>query len=206
MKIGLQVVRFNWSGSPANIGTTLKDIAQAAEGAGFDSLWVMDHYYQLPGLGRIEDPMLEGYSALNFMAAVTERVKLGTMVSGVIYREPASLIKAATTLDVLSGGRAYFGVGAAWFEREALGMGFPFPPVKERFERLAANALRDTGCVERVSADGARHRVGACARRRTGHRGQGSLKRPHSPQPHLRQQLSPVAHTSLLHPRRARLR
>ena len=116
MKIGLQVVRFNWSGSPANIGTTLKDIAQAAEGAGFDSLWVMDHYYQLPGLGRIEDPMLEGYSALNFMAAVTERVKLGTMVSGVIYREPAFLIKAATTLDVLSGGRAYFGVGAAWFE------------------------------------------------------------------------------------------
>ncbi len=136
MKIGLQVVRFNWPGNPANIGQRMKDIAQAAEAANFDSLWVMDHYCQIRGLGAVDDPMLEGYSALNYMAAVTGRIKLGTMVSGVIYREPAYLIKSATTLDVLSGGRAYLGIGAAWYEAEARGLGFPFPPVKERFERL----------------------------------------------------------------------
>ncbi len=137
MKIGLQVVRFNWPGHPENIGPTLKTIARTAEGAGFHSLWVMDHYYQIaPGLGEKDDPMLQPYTALSYMAAVTENIKLGTMVTGVIYRQPAYLVKTVTNLDVLSGGRAYLGIGAAWYEEEALGMGFSFPPLKERFERL----------------------------------------------------------------------
>jgi len=137
MKIGLQVVRFNWPGHPENVAPTLKEIARAAEEADFHSLWVMDHYYQIaPGLGEKDDPMFQPYTVLNFLAAVTERIKLGAMVTGVIYREPAYLIKTVSNLDVLSGGRAYLGIGAAWYEEEAIGMGFPFPPVSERFERL----------------------------------------------------------------------
>ena len=137
MRIGLQVPSFSWPGGPAAIRTRLADIAQAADAAGFYSLWVMDHFFQLePFLGRADEPMLEGYAALAYLAGKTERVRLGTLVTGVIYRHPGFLIKTVTNLDVLSGGRAYFGVGAAWYEREALGLGFPFPPLKERFERL----------------------------------------------------------------------
>jgi len=137
MKIGLQIPVFTWPGGDNAIASTLDKIANAAEDAGFYSLWVMDHFFQLdPHLGKAQEPMLEGYSALSFLAGVTERIKLGTLVSGVIYREPGFLIKQATTLDVLSSGRSYFGIGAAWYEREARGLGFRFPPIKERFERL----------------------------------------------------------------------
>jgi F420-dependent oxidoreductase-like protein len=137
MRIGLQVIRFDWPGGPAQIGTKLAEIAQAAEHAGFYSLWVMDHFFQLePIIGKAEDPMLEGYSTLCYLAGKTEIVRLGTLVTGVVYRHPGLLINTATNLDVLSGGRAYLGIGAAWYEREALGLGFPFPPLKERFERL----------------------------------------------------------------------
>ncbi len=136
MKIGLQIVAFNWPGSPANLGAKLAEIAHTADEAGFASIWVMDHYFQIEWAGRVTDPMLEAYSALNYMAGVTKRARLGAMVTGVIYRQPAYLIKTVSALDVLSGGRAYLGIGAAWNEREALGLGFPFPPLKERFERL----------------------------------------------------------------------
>jgi F420-dependent oxidoreductase-like protein len=136
IKLGLQINRFNYPGGDAAIGPTLATVARRAEEVGFSSVWVMDHLFQLPGLGPAEDPMLECYSALSYLAAVTERVKLGAMVTGVTYREPGVLIKSVSTLDVLSGGRAYFGIGAAWFEREHLGLGISFPPVKERFERL----------------------------------------------------------------------
>jgi F420-dependent oxidoreductase-like protein len=136
MKIGLQVNRFTWEGGDAIIGETFGAIARRAEDAGFDSLWVMDHFFQIPGLGAAEEPMLEGYTALSFAAAHTSRLKLGTMVTGVTYRHPGVLVKTATTLDVLSGGRAYLGIGAGWFEREHHGLGVPFPPLKERFERL----------------------------------------------------------------------
>jgi len=137
MKFGLQINRFDWKDAPKSIGSKLAEIARTAEAAGFDGIWVMDHYYQIgPGLGSKEDPMLEAYSALNFMAGVTERVTLGTMVTGVVYRHPGFLIKQVSTLDVLSGGRAIFGIGAAWYEEEAHGFGFPFPPRSERFERL----------------------------------------------------------------------
>jgi F420-dependent oxidoreductase-like protein len=136
MRIGLQVPSFTWPGGPAGIRTRLADIARTADDAGFASLWVMDHYFQIQGVGQPEEPMLEAYATLGYLAGVTRRVKLGTMVTGVIYRYPGILVKTVSTLDVLSGGRAYFGIGAAWFEREALGLGVPFPPLKERFERL----------------------------------------------------------------------
>jgi F420-dependent oxidoreductase-like protein len=136
MKLGLQIPSFTWPGGAERMGSTLARIGQAAEQAGFSSLWVMDHFFQIDMVGKPEEPMLEGYNALNFLAAVTKKVRLGTLVTGVIYRYPGILVKSVTTLDVLSGGRAYFGVGAAWYEHEANALGVPFPPLKERFERL----------------------------------------------------------------------
>ncbi|MDQ2808304.1 MAG: LLM class F420-dependent oxidoreductase [Chloroflexota bacterium] len=136
MRIGLQIPVFKWPGGDAALGSTLARIAREAEAAGFYSLWVMDHFFQIQMVGPAEDPMLEGYSALSFMAGVTQTVKLGTMVTGVTYRYPGLLVKTATTLDVLSGGRAYLGIGAAWNEEEHKGLGVPFPPLKERFELL----------------------------------------------------------------------
>ena len=136
MKLGLQIPSFTWPGGAADLAPTLARIGQAAEGAGFASLWVMDHFFQIEMIGKPEEPMLEGYSALNFLAAVTKQIRLGTLVTGVIYRYPGILVKTITTLDVLSGGRTYFGIGAGWYEREAVGLGVPFPPLKERFERL----------------------------------------------------------------------
>jgi F420-dependent oxidoreductase-like protein len=136
MRIGLQVNRFTWPGAPASIGPTMGRIARDAEQVGFDSLWVMDHFFQIGFLGQTDEPMLEGYTALAFAAGQTERIKLGTLVTGVTYRHPGILIKTVTTLDVLSGGRAYLGIGAAWNEEESLGLGVPFPPTKERFEWL----------------------------------------------------------------------
>jgi F420-dependent oxidoreductase-like protein len=136
MKLGLQIPSFTWPGGAADLAPTLARIGQAAEGAGFASLWVMDHFFQIEMIGKPEEPMLEGYSALNFLAAVTKQIRLGTLVTGVIYRYPGILVKTVTSLDVLSGGRTYFGIGAGWYEREAVGLGVPFPPLKERFERL----------------------------------------------------------------------
>jgi F420-dependent oxidoreductase-like protein len=136
MKIGLQVPSFTWPEGPSQIGPKLAEIARAAEAAGFASLWLMDHYFQIPGVGPPEAEMLEGYSGLSFCAAVTQRIRLGTMATGVTYRYPGVLVKTATTLDVLSGGRSYFGVGAAWFEQEHKGLGVPFPPIAVRFEML----------------------------------------------------------------------
>ncbi len=142
MKIGLQIPNFTWPGGPTKLAGKLAEIARTADEAGFASVWVMDHFFQIggpnnpSGLGPAEDDMLEGYSALSFIAAHTKKVKLGTLVTGVIYRYPGLLAKTVTTLDVLSGGRAYMGIGAAWNERESKGLGVPFPPVKERFERL----------------------------------------------------------------------
>ena len=142
MRIGLQVPNFTWPGGPPSIAPTLAEIARTADAAGFASLWVMDHFFQIGardrsmGLGPAEDDMLEGYSTLAYLAALTQRVQLGTLVTGVIYRYPGVLIKTVTTLDVLSGGRAYLGIGAGWFEREAKGLGVPFPPLAERFQRL----------------------------------------------------------------------
>jgi F420-dependent oxidoreductase-like protein len=136
MRIGLQVPNFTWAGGASRLGETFGAIAERAEAAGFYSLWVMDHFFQIPTVGPVDHDMLEGYTALGFAAGRTRRIKLGTMVTGVTYRIPGILVKSVTTLDVLSGGRAYFGVGAAWNEVEHKGLGVPFPPLAERFERL----------------------------------------------------------------------
>ncbi len=136
MKIGLQVNSFTWPGGPAAIGPTLARVTRTADEVGFDSIWVMDHFFQIRGLGPPEAPMLEGMTALGFMAANSTRARLGLMVGGIHYRQPGLWVKATTTLDVLSGGRAWFGIGAAWNEEESRGLGFPFPPLRERFEML----------------------------------------------------------------------
>ncbi|HEX7492277.1 MAG TPA: LLM class F420-dependent oxidoreductase [Candidatus Limnocylindrales bacterium] len=136
MKIGLQISSFTWPGGDAAIGSTLARIAETADGAGFDSMWVMDHFYQIRGVGKPEEPMLEGWSALAFMAAHSKTATLGLMVGGIHYRQAALWAKAATTLDVLSGGRSYLGIGAAWNEEESQGLGFPMPPLGVRFEML----------------------------------------------------------------------
>ena len=141
MRIGLQVPSFSWPGGAGEIGSRLAEIGRTADDAGFASIWVMDHFFQIPVVGPAEREMLEGYSALSYLSGITERVKLGTLVTGVTYRHPGVLAKTVTTLDVLSGGRAYLGIGAAWFDREHAGLGVPFPPIAERFERLE-EALR----------------------------------------------------------------
>jgi F420-dependent oxidoreductase-like protein len=136
MKLGLQIPSFTWPGGAAEIGPTLAEIARTADGAGYDSIWVMDHFFQIRGVGASEEPMLEAYTTLGFLAAHTEQARLGTLVTGVTYRYPGILAKIVTTLNVLSGGRAWLGIGAAWNEEEHIGLGVPFPPLKERFERL----------------------------------------------------------------------
>jgi len=138
MKIGLQIPRFSWPGSPGNIGSKLAEIAGAADDAGFDSVWVMDHFYQVgQGYGEPEEPMLEAYTALAYMAAVTQNVRLGSMVTGAFYRHPGVLVKMVTTLDVMSGGRGILGIGAGWYEAESRGMGVPFPySIREKMGRF----------------------------------------------------------------------
>ena len=136
MKVGLQIESFTWPGGPAAIGPTLARLGRAADDVGFDSIWVMDHFFQIRGVGPTTDPMLEGYTALGFLAAHTTRARLGLMVGGIHYRAAPLWVKATTTLDVLSGGRAWLGIGAAWNKEESEGLGFPFPPLGERFEML----------------------------------------------------------------------
>ncbi len=136
MKFGLQINSFTWPGGAAAIGPTLARVTHTADDVGFDSIWVMDHFFQIRGLGPPEAPMLEGMTALGFMAANSERARLGLMVGGIHYRPPGLWIKAVTTLDVLSGGRAWFGIGAAWNEEESTALGFPFPPLRDRLEML----------------------------------------------------------------------
>jgi F420-dependent oxidoreductase-like protein len=141
MKIGLQILKFDWPGSPENTGEKLAEIAKTADENGFYSLSVMDHLFQLGTEfgtfhGPVEAAMLEGYSTMSYLAALTKRIKVELGVTCNLFREPGLLVKTVTTLDVLSGGRACLGIGSGWFEREAKGLGIPFPPLKERFERL----------------------------------------------------------------------
>src|ERR1700734_3993000 len=136
MKMGLHISDFTWEGGAPELRFKLADIAKHAEDGGFDRISVMDHVWQIGHIGPPEHEMLEAYTALGWLAAKTERVKLLTMVTAVVYREPGLLAKAMTTLDVLSGGRAILGIGAAWNAEESAGLGLLFPPVAERFERL----------------------------------------------------------------------
>lgn len=136
MDIGVHYMTFSVAGGQAAISDAFLETAVAADEAGFDQLSVMDHWFQMDRFAPATEPMLEAYTALGFAAGVTKRLRLGTLVTGVTYRYPALLVKTATTLDVLSKGRAFFGIGAAWYEREHLGLGVPYPPISERFERL----------------------------------------------------------------------
>ena len=141
MYIGLQIPSFKYPGGTAAIRPKIKEIVTTAEEAGFYSLWVMDHYYQIKGLfgEAYTDPMMESYTTLGYFAGLTEKAYLGVLVTGVIYRHPSVLLKMVNTLDILSGGRAYLGIGAAWYEDEAKGYGIPYPSTSERFEQLEDN-------------------------------------------------------------------
>jgi F420-dependent oxidoreductase-like protein len=136
MKVAVHYMNFTLPGGPEAIAPTLAATAKAAEQAGFARLTLMDHYFQMEHFRTAQDPMLEGYTALGFVAGQTEKMSLGLLVTGVTYRHPGLLAKIATTVDVLSQGRAFLGLGAAWYEREHHALGVPFPPMKERFERL----------------------------------------------------------------------
>ena len=136
MKLGLHISNFSWPEGPSALGEDLKRVTLAAEVAGFDRVSVMDHVWQIGHIGPPEGEMLEAYTTLGYLAAITSRIRLLTLVTGVVYREPGLLAKIVTTLDVLSGGRAMLGIGAAWNEDEARGLGLLFPPTAERFERL----------------------------------------------------------------------
>ena len=136
MKVGLQIPDFTWPGGPVSLGADLAAVARTADDAGFEFISVMDHFFQIPVVGPADREMLEAYTTLAYLAGCTSRTKLVTLVTGAIYRHPGVLAKVVTTLDVLSGGRAWLGIGAAWNEEESKGLGIPFPPVAERFERL----------------------------------------------------------------------
>lgn len=136
MDLALHVADFSWPVGPRELAPTLSAVAAAADDAGFATLTLMDHWFQMEDRAPAQDPMLEGYTTLGFLAGRTSRLQLGLLVTGVTYRQPGLLAKTVATLDVLSGGRAFLGIGAAWYEREHAGLGVPFPPVAERFERL----------------------------------------------------------------------
>jgi F420-dependent oxidoreductase-like protein len=150
MKVGLHIPDFTWDGGPAALRVRLRDVAKQAEQAGVDRISVMDHVWQIGHLGPPEHEMLEAYTTLGWLAASTDRVTLLTVVTAVVYRDPGLLAKAVSTLDVLSGGRAMLGIGAAWNEAESRGLGLFFPPLAERFERLE-EALRI--CLQMWSDD-----------------------------------------------------
>ena len=136
MKFGLQVPSFSYPGGTPGIAPTLERIVRTADEVGFDSIWVMDHLFQIRSVGAVDEPMLEGWTALGWIGAMTKRARIGLMVGGIPYRLPAIWVKAATTLDVLTGGRAWLGLGAAWNQQESDALGIPFPPLGVRFEQL----------------------------------------------------------------------
>ncbi len=161
MRLGLLFDRFDWPGGPAAWGRTLRRMAGEAEQAGVASIWVNDHFLQIPLFGAVTDPVLESYTTLAYLAAATERVELGTLTTGGHHRHPGPLLKIVTTLDVLSGGRAWLGVGPAWNEREQHALGIPAYDWPERFERLE-ELLRITHQVfdgDRRPFDGKHHRL-----------------------------------------------
>ncbi len=161
MKIGFAVSDFTWPGGPREIGSTFGRIARDADQAGLASLWVMDHFFQIPIFGPPEHEMLEAYTTLAFAAGQTGRIELGALVTGVTPRYPGVLVKTVTTLDVLSGGRAWLGIGAAWNEEESRGLGIPFPPLGERFERLeeTLRIARQMWAGDPAPSDGSHYRL-----------------------------------------------
>jgi F420-dependent oxidoreductase-like protein len=162
MKLGIHFPNFTHPGGPAALAGIVSATARAADDGGVDTFTLMDHWFQMESIGASEDPMLEGYTTLGFVAAKTQRVTLGLLVTGVTYRHPGLLAKTVTTLDVLSGGRAQLGIGAAWYEREHLGLGVPYPPISERFERLeeTLRICRQMWSDDNGPFDGKHYRLG----------------------------------------------
>jgi F420-dependent oxidoreductase-like protein len=136
LKFGLQHPNFTFDGENPQIVEKLRNLVGRAESHGFDSFWVMDHFHQIRNVGEVQEPMLEGWTTQSVVAGFTSRIKLGTLVTGIVYRHPSVLAKVGATLDVLSKGRLFMGIGAAWNVDEATAYGIPFPPVKERMQRL----------------------------------------------------------------------
>lgn len=177
MDLGLHLANFTWSGGADSFVDDLTRTARLAEQVGFTKLSVMDHVWQIRGVGPKENEMLEAYTALGFLAAVTERVDLLAWVTATVYREPGLLAKEVTTLDVLSKGRAWLGIGAAWNEEECVGLGLPFPSTAERFERLEETLQI---CLQMWSDDdgpyeGKHYRLGSTLN------SPQSVRRPHPP-------------------------
>jgi F420-dependent oxidoreductase-like protein len=177
MRIGLSIADFGTPQGPACLGPDLARVARTADELGFSALSVMDHYFQIRLIGPPELPMLEGYTTLAYLAGQTRRLRLGTLITGVHYRHPGLLAKIVTTLDVLSGGRAFLGIGAGWNEQESRGLGVPFPPLSERFERLE-ETLRI--CLQMWQGDETAFRGQHYALERPLNSPQ-SLSRPHPP-------------------------
>jgi F420-dependent oxidoreductase-like protein len=177
VKLGLHISNFTWPGGAPRLGPTLADVASAADDAGFDRISVMDHLWQISVIGPPEHEMLEAYTALGFLAGHTKRAKLLTLVTGVVYRDPGLLAKAVTTLDVLSGGRAMLGIGAAWNSEESRGLGLLFPPTAERFERLeeALQIIRQMFSGDEKAYDGKHYHLGRPLN------SPAPLSRPHPP-------------------------
>jgi len=177
MRLGLHISNFTWPDGAPRLGTVLADVASSADEAGFERISVMDHLWQISVIGPPEHEMLEAYTTLGFIAAHTRRAKLLTLVTGVVYRDPGLLAKAVTTLDVLSGGRAMLGIGAAWNEAEARGLGLLFPPTAERFERLeeALQICRQMFAGDETPYEGRHYRLGRPLN------SPAPLSRPHPP-------------------------
>ena len=177
MKIGLHIADFTYPDGPAGLRDDLSRIVTTAEEAGFGRVSVMDHLWQIGFLGPPEHEMLEAYTTLGYLAARTSEVELVSWVTAVVYREPGMLAKLVSTLDVLSGGRAWLGIGAAWNEAEARGLGLPFPPTAERFERLEETLQI---CLQMWSEDDGPYEGRHYQLARTLNSPQ-SLRRPHPP-------------------------
>jgi F420-dependent oxidoreductase-like protein len=177
VKLGLHISDFTWPGGGPRLGAVLADVASAADQAGFDRISVMDHLWQISVIGPPEHEMLEAYTTLGYLAGHTRQARLLTLVTGVVYREPGLLAKAVTTLDVLSGGRAMLGIGAAWNEEESRGLGLLFPPTAERFERLeeALQIVRQMFAGDEKAYDGKHYRLGRLLN------SPAPLSRPHPP-------------------------
>jgi F420-dependent oxidoreductase-like protein len=156
MRFGLQHPNYSFDGKGAQMVDSLRAIATQAERSGFDSFWVMDHFHQIQGVGDLQEPMLEGWTTIAVVAGFTSKIKLGTLVTGNVYRHPSILAKIGATLDVLSKGRLFMGIGAAWNQEESAAYGVPFPSTKERFERLeeAVQIIRSMWTQDRTTFNG----------------------------------------------------
>jgi F420-dependent oxidoreductase-like protein len=161
MRFGIQHPNFSYDGDPRQIVETLRRVTNAAERLGYDSFWVMDHFHQIPSVGGEDEPMLEGWTTLGVIAGFTSKLRLGTLVTGNVYRHPSILAKIGATIDILSGGRLFMGIGAAWNDVESKAYGIPFPATKERFQRLeeAVQIIIKMWTDARINFDGCFYKI-----------------------------------------------